>query len=860
MVDTDTNEIVPIDQLSAAIKNGGVSVDDEAVQGAYNLVFNERRLKAEVQLLASEQDFNEGLSNALFNAERLNMNYDEDDDTNFDVPYEIKLATMFSKKKALESFTHEWFWGEDAIAGQDGYVPVVGKFIPYSWNMVRFIYASLMALSSKLTPNPEYEFKDWPHEANSRTYVSFSYNGTEFKQLNPEYKRMFDAKKPKYVFWNSFYNIVNFLMRGLEIKYNSGNYVAASNNVSKFNQYGNFFKSYLNDICSGLGDGFNDFLGVSDNWSMNVVKASCPNTYYHPSVPNSADFKHPGVLFYGAKIFNNSGETNGICYLTPVWRMFDLYLCTVSIESKSNSWQKMLFTDKQGENEYYYHELTTDASEWQLRIAMFLSCILKYSWQQSELARFAASGFQRASLPISQLYTNSCLFHQNCHILRGTNFNHTAQFAGGTFINHAGGLINCDYNLYYMFRTNTTIKCLANRIYNNTPDENVYFGSVQVKTVEENQDKKNLVFIPHENPYPEDNIFQPVHRLYKVFNEEEVAIYSDNIDMQILFINNWQNFLLAPCMYQETNWIYFDYVEIKEYGCNYNIPSQVYFDPIPIFDVDEDMQPDGSYVYAENFNKYFTQAPSKLTNIVVTLTDDNNIIYRGLIDITSVSKSKKSISFTATDYIGLLAENIKALDGCIAWAQYSRNLSSDVALPYCGTTINAFIKFLLRGGVFGMFHTTIYPDFTKNKLLKDISTNDAFIIAIQCLKKLVVCNYQNNSIEFVDIDKDSAPIEILSEQIIDKKLTIVDNYCERFNPELLKNLAGFEKIISDVMAFYNGLFTNKNMAIELELLSEGLTQIKTLDKIRIDSIVCIVMSVSRNLKRKTITINGVRVE
>jgi hypothetical protein len=405
------------------------------------------------------------------------------------------------------------------------------------------------------------------------------------------------------------------------------------------------------------------------------------------------------------------------------------------------------------------------------------------------------------------------------------------------------------------------IRCLKNIVYPGNPENNVYFGNVQVKSESETSESgiKN-VFIPHvTNPYPEDSIFQPVRREFYIANSPTPAkMYCDNINFNELSVNKIRDFALAACMFPDTNWMYFDDIEIKEFGCDYLNPSETYFDPIPIFDIETQQLYDGTYIYKDFFKRFFTSKPLKLLNLETILTNNGSVIHRGFVDYSTIQYDHKSISFTATDIIGVLIESIAAINGCICWAGYSKSLTDYKALPYCGTTLHGFMNFLLTGGVFNVFQNSIIPTFNQNKILENIDSSTAFLVAIQYLMKMVKCNYNDNSIEFVDIDNNSTAIDIPDRNILSVSRSVVDNYLEKYDPSPLMALAGFDKVMQDISLFYNSLFRNKNETIKIEVLAREIN-INILDKICVDFSNYIVMSKEINVKKKTMTLMGVKV-
>lgn len=851
----DDNKLVNSDVLSAAIKQGGITLDDEAVQGAYNLVFNERRMKVQVELLAHQPDFNRELVDELTQARRL------DDFTVDSDNFKMANSIIYDKKKILEAFSNERMWGNayehpDMFCTFSPMQAGLGKLIPHSAMMVEIIFASLVSLVDRRTENQEYDMRDWLRQDKYYYELVELREGlppsehTMIKRRKPKYEIRFREDKPKYEFFRSFYNIIDFLMRGMEIE-NGAEYAGEYQALDA----GETLKTYLADILPELA-GFDAFAANDDNWQSNEVRSTLPPGI-HTTVKILSSYRTLSVLFRGMHFVRLDGKSNQVGYPAPAWRLLDLFLCSISEAKEIAGQPHLMFANKIGVVSCYYHQVSTN---WMLRIAMFLASILKYSWHESESIRYVRNGYMRTSLSKSANYTNCCLWHQNRHVLRGTvGFTQSAQVVQGHWSNY-NVHISSSYDLITrcVLKIND-IKCLKNITYPASPENNVYFGKVQVRTFSDNEDERPN-FIAHDNPYPEESLFQPVKRVYvHATDGVEYDLFCDNIDLDTLSASHIDDFALATCGFAGKNWLYFDNIDVREYGCNYDNPTETYFDPIPIFDVRTDALQDGTYAYADHFKKFFTSEPSRLTEIITTLYDDNVPIFLGLLDFSSIAWDRRRVSFTATDAIGVIAENIKAITGCIAWAEYSSNLTSHAALPYCGTTIHGFMNFILRGGVFGVFKNLEVPQFINNKLLNDISAETAFTVAVQCLRKLVRCNYRDSSIEFVDIDGGAEPTVIPEDRVVSQSFSMVDNYRDRFSGEALEGVAGKEALIKDVSLFYNQLFTNKNTTVSAEILGEGLN-IKVLDKISIGSMICIVMSVSRNIRRKTITISGVRIQ
>lgn len=857
-------ELIDATTLSSYIRSKDVSVDDETINGAYNLIFNERRLKAKVNLINTNPAFADTIKQVLLGAERLRDFAARGNVENYS-------ALVFDKEFARDALSNVFMWGpawtdETQLQTYSSDNLGYGFFFPKSKVMVETIFSILMNASYK-TNNPENEFS---LTGSGGSYLMYDISGTHFKHNKPKYtvrfkEQEYDEENEEVIpavdetFWCGLYNLMEFLARGLEIYYSED--VTPNNFCDDTHiQYGLLMEAYMDEILDGLGTEFSQF--ISDNWSGDITtycKLLMPVPARNELVPIINNHKNWSMLFRGLKYKTMpSGQTNSVCYSILPLRILDLYLCEKSEDAETNESETMQIFSSDGTAKCYYH-LFSDS--WQLRLAAFLSSIIQAAWYKSEIDRFVSNSYDRTFLSSNPSYSNSMLWHQSRHTVYGTkDFNYGAHCVGDIFVDT---FFRSRYNrMTENVLRQTTIPCLKH-ITQSDPLENVYFGKVQVKTNYETEPETETEYIAHPtNPYPDTSVFQPVRREYTLVGETlnmVTQLYLDNIDLRDMSVDYINTFMLAPCMFENQNWLYFQNIVIKEYGCDYSNPADVYYDPIPVFDVLNSALYDGTFVYKDHFNTFFTSKPSTLINVMAILTLNGQRIYSGLVDRATIIYNKKEISFGATDIIGLITENIKAIDGCIGWAQYSPSANNYNAIPYCGTTLHGFMKFIMQNPVYETFLNITTTTFNRNKILDDISTDSAFSLAIQVLMKLVRINHVSDTLEFLDIDQDLTAYEIPTANILTADSTVVDNYLEKYNSDNLKSLAGFDSLIPIVTRFYNRLFTNDNETINLELYEHGIS-VNILDKIIVNGSNYIVLSKNYDFKRKTMSLNGVKVQ
>ena len=105
----------------------------------------------------------------------------------------------------------------------------------------------------------------------------------------------------------------------------------------------------------------------------------------------------------------------------------------------------------------------------------------------------------------------------------------------------------------------------------------------------------------------------------------------------------------------------------------------------------------GLYLYSDFFEKYYTKTKSNLMHLYAHLYSGNNLIYRGIIDYTTVVHNVRdnTLSFEATDAIGVLIENLRKLSSFINFSQFDTG-DMVTADPRAGSTIGQFIKTVIN--------------------------------------------------------------------------------------------------------------------------------------------------------------------
>ena len=420
--------------------------------------------------------------------------------------------------------------------------------------------------------------------------------------------------------------------------------------------------------------------------------------------------------------------------------------------------------------------------------------------------------------------------------------------------------------------TQDIISVLPDKLYG--INDKIMLGKPQKMTSEETTEQNipvNLI-IPNglQEEFDNEDLFVPVSRSYypkesPFFNNISLIPYYgehiiDDVNVSEIYSEPNDSFFYMT-QYVNTNWMYFDNFECRE---SYS-PNNGRVDNIPVFFPNNQNLVDtfGSYIYDDYYQNYYTVEPSNLMDIVIEIYKNNTKIYSGLVDFSSVKITRQTIEFSATDAVGLLIENLRKMNKVVTFSQFDKfnNLAADTR---AGSTIQDFLNTIIYQPFpyrpshgfksFNVFGTD--NSFLRNKVLEEISTEDAFVAGIQSSKKLLRCD-GNGVISIHDIDFDSASYtNILEENIVSTSyVQSIEN--DAFNPEKIKKIAGHSLYAPEISSKYL-MFRNK-IKNSINITVVGNNNIKVLDKIKALNKFGIVVQVKDDIfrNRKEITAIGV---
>lgn len=390
------------------------------------------------------------------------------------------------------------------------------------------------------------------------------------------------------------------------------------------------------------------------------------------------------------------------------------------------------------------------------------------------------------------------------------------------------------------------------------PGSGMQVGKTQTRT--ESEETENGIQVVTVNPenIPSESLFVPVERTFGlrrltqeqlddgglvetfipnplltstkfkfyIENVKPVQIFADMDSKSILKTGNWNS---------DTNWMYFDniFVEERVLGAN----EDAFVDNIPIFDLETGETTDnyGLYIYREYFTKYFTKEKSSFMDAYLQVMVGNKLMFTGIVDYSTVSITKNSITFDAIDAIGVLVDNIQKIGNVLEFSQFDTgdHITAD---KRAGTTIGDFLSAIVKNP-FPYSTMLKNPDFTipddsfgiHNKVINEISAQDAFLMAVQCCKQLLASD-TSGKIDFMDVFTGERKIidgEIISRtesQSIDRDVFDIDK---------IKTISGYARFAPEIVAYYMAMRELSTKEIQLEVYGQQ-EEIKILDNIEVD--------------------------
>ena len=369
------------------------------------------------------------------------------------------------------------------------------------------------------------------------------------------------------------------------------------------------------------------------------------------------------------------------------------------------------------------------------------------------------------------------------------------------------------------------------------------FGKAQTRSsaIDSNTQSGIPLSVNNDNIGYWEGLFVPVSRtfLYNYNTNNVYKFYLDNINSSI--VSNPLSYLVTQGN-SDINWLYFDNISCVERVLS-DI-EDILVDNYPVWDDEDTSQSNvyGLYVYEDFFDKFYTKTKSTLMNLyakiwTISNAGERNLLYHGVIDYSTVEVNEKArtISFEATDAIGVLIENLNKLGEFVEFSQFDTG-DTLTAEPKAGTTIKNFIldiienpkpyNTLLGGNAINLDDISGI----NNKALDALSAEDAFMAGMQLSMKLLKTDSQGR-IELIDWDIDSEPTTILVKDVYDFKREQSRN--DVFDAKNIKQIAGFDKIAPEVASYFNNLFV-KNRKTVTVVVPISYSTISTMSRFNIE--------------------------
>lgn len=614
-------------------------------------------------------------------------------------------------------------------------------------------------------------------------------------------------------FCYSLRNLFAFIARGIQID----NLLEPDSNAN----VGDLFLAYMNQIYYGLGDAIIDYL----------------DSKYGISTLND--------------MFKQYVREDGTGFQYNTLSFF-LWITDFIVANQSTWGFSVFFPDDSS---------TLFGSNRLLNVAIFLSSIIKFEWFESVRTRFFENG--NRELYMARPYgTNIRENIGDGDTSWYVNFSrwHYIPFLGASELvlrykyNYGSGISPNLTNIFMSkIKQSIMVRCI------DTKSNGIRFGKTRVATVlnEDGTNDSGMAY-ERENFTEIVNDFNPVYRYYSIAGDTyPYYFYMDNIDHQSLFSHDNQTIY---CLggFQNTNWIYFDHITCHEVLLAED-DNNIYADNIPIYDEESGNQTDnfGLYIYRDYFDKYYVKNRSNISNIYGEIEIDGNRTYIGMVDFNSVNIERNQVTFDLVDVTGLTIENIKKLQSFIEFSQFDTGGNGLAADTRAGTTIGQFINTMIKQP-FPYRHELANQSFDignneglSNKVLQEISAEDAFLAGIQCSRSLIYTNAEGQ----LDIVSDilSAGNTATIDGEILQVSTSQEFKSETFNIDKLKNIAGYNQFTPAIVNFYMQSRNKYSVEKTVEIFNQT-SPINLLDKITINEKTYIVMNKNIDLRNKVMKI------
>lgn len=466
--------------------------------------------------------------------------------------------------------------------------------------------------------------------------------------------------------------------------------------------------------------------------------------------------------------------------------------------------------------------------------AAFLASIVKYDWYVSVKDDFFARNMD-ARLCIDDDFPMGAVpyipFYRAMEVVRRKNSNRPSDSPYNIFLPWDGEILANRHQVGVLpYRTN----------------HRDFFGRAQRETVGDDNIALNFLNEEDEAMYSDEGLFIPVQRKYKLQyspfgsippNEQPVETVIDTLNYGNIIANIDDNFMCLT-HYETTNWMFWDNIRVEETYAPYG----GFTDMIPILR-------DGSggiiHSHKDAFNKIYKSEHSDLMNICLQIRINNNLIYTGWIDYTTIEISNGRLSFTSTDAIGVLIDNLDKLDEVIFFSQFDKG-GELIADKRAGHSIIDFINRMAKDPIphkpsqWKSVHNLLDAQkhsILNNKVLGDINPRDAVLIALQASQRVLYAKGDGSlALDEVSRDDEMPEEEIIvldSKHIFEKGLSF-GAYTEEFNEEHIVKLAGNQSVLEDIIRFFNRNKSDTQKTLSITTTEDFNKDIKLLDTVEID--------------------------
>lgn len=860
----NAHEIKP-EEIVENIKAGSLSIDGDKLRGNDNFVIDAKRLKCSIVLPNNNEPFKDailGLLNdkTLLMPDSMTVNEVKSIRVNHDsVVNYMSLERMWGRNYYEDDDSANWegqTWSEDNQ--NSGKLILKSDISNNRYDLLKIIHAICWNyFYGGYDDHPGAMYAEPGKTLNANQTLNYSARGFEVDGIK------FDI---------GFLNLTDFIAKGMLAHMNREHSPTEYPNDLSHISYGNYFSDYLNTIHAGLG--------------------TAAAIYVHNKLSAKFDISHGLLDLFIPRRGRLLGYYPNHVNVQPwAWQYLDEFLC----EDSTQTTYGLTFYQYIGESEtatsYFTYKTVSNTGNSRLdrisRIAFFIESIMQYWWYKITQNELVAAGYQPRRLAYNS--NSSYVFLQN-----------VMEAVAGLRRDRSGintpAIIKYNFIHDYAIEENYNINCLESQQDN--------FGtilkigapkSLTITTAYDEEEEEDyaatdsgtkVIQILNNNEI-EGSLYTPVVRLFylkrsefyssrAIIDDTEIAqntptalsifqrdnrLFVDDFDYSKIAFNPQYKSWLTNTAYLDTNWLYFDNIGIVEFSVagmpnNWNLAPRI---EMPVFDMIDQSAHDnyGLYVYRDFFEKYYTKQPSNLmdiyVNVYVQVDNVSTNIYRGVVDFGSISYDDKSISFEATDAIGLLIENLKKLESFICFSQYNEPGNDVRHLAMAGNNIKEVIESLVRNpfpyaGNLKNLEFTLPVEFgLENKVLTDLSAEDAFMAAIQLSKQLLYCD-GDGKIQITSFNP--AEIEQYSEidgNILSRKFDKSIDH-EVFSIETIKKIAGWELFAPAVANYYNSIRRRYTDILSLEVYGQE-TEIKILDKIWIDNVCYIVTEISYDLRK-----------